>query len=176
MNNNIHIIWQDAIYENEADWESAYEEWKSDADNPYADMTIDEFISVEVGAYFDDEIANLSVITTTNGVIAVASVGRWNGTTTGYREFKNVADCFYCGGNGYKKFYVEDGDFQMEESHHDGMNCVVFREWNDGVTEDEKERLREALACGEEEVAEDLVSRYTRPLGGKIAEVYGWQE
>ena len=90
-----------------------------------------------------------------------------------YRKKTNIADCLYSDASGYCKFYVEDGDFHMEEAHHDGTNHFIFRAWKDGVTEDEKDEVRNACYCASDDLL-PLIEKYTDSLAPMIAKVYGW--
>lgn len=173
--NKQYRVWQDAIYEDEADWKEAYEEWKADGGEPYADATIDEFIQTEVDYYFEDEYDNLNQ-EVSNGIICIADMGLWNGRHLGFKEndLTNIRECLRNAGEGYKRFYVENGDFKAEVSHHDGTNLILFREWRDGISDNQKERLRDAIYMNRADEADILIKRYTKGLGRRIAEIYGW--
>lgn len=171
--NKQYRVWQDAIYEDEADWEYDYEQWKEDGGD--ASTTIDEFIQTEVDYYFEDEYCNLNQ-EVSNGIICIADMGLWNGRRLGFKEndLDNIRECLRNAGEGYKRFYVENGDFKAEVSHHDGTNRILFREWRDGISDNQKERLRDALYMNRADEADTLIKRYTKGLGRRIAEIYGW--
>ena len=72
------------------------------------------------------------------------------------------------------EFWVDShGVFHASMPHHDGTNYVVFKAWKDGVTDEQKENVMDALYCGK--CTNRMLRRYTRNLGGEIAKVYGWR-
>ena len=164
-----HIIWQDAIYEDEKNWEEAYrEETGGECGN------LSEFISDRVNEAYGDERANLN-IEVPNGILVIADLGAWDGRKSGHlnHDLSNVNECLhsYCGG--YLKVYLED-DLIAEEAHHDGTNVYTFRKWRDDVTEEQKDDLRIALWAQEKEKAAELIAKYTLSLYPEVAKAYGW--
>lgn len=168
-----HIIWQDAIYENEEDWKEAFEEFKKDGE-PYENSNIHDFIDAECNYSYGCEQVNIN-IEVPNGILVIADLGAWNGRKSGHlnHDLSNVNECLhtYCGG--YLKVYLED-DLIAEEAHHDGTNVYTFRKWRDDVTEEQKDDLRIALWAQEKEKAADLIAKYTLSLYPEVAKAYGW--
>lgn len=166
-----HTIWQDAVYDDEENWRDAWEDYKSDCDCP--DITLNEFI--EMSNNINDERANLD-IEVPEGILIIANLGLWHGTRHAYsdKEPTNVRDCLYGHCGGYLKFYVEDGEFMAEETHHDGTNHYKFRKWASGVSDEQKDELRNAIYNGEESKADRLIYELTESLAPEIAKVYGW--
>jgi len=138
-------------------------------------------IAEEINAgYLEDEQVNLN-IEVPNGIFSYATLGLWNGHHMAFNrhEFSNIKDCLTPKLNcvSCNEFYVdENDDLVQEESHHDGTNVYTFRAWRSGVTDSEKERLRDAFCERRKEEALRLVCRYTKPLGPMIRKVYGWKK
>ena len=65
------------------------------------------------------------------------------------------------------------GDFRCDDIHHDGTNHYLYRVYKDGVSEYQKDRLKEKLYEGTATRAD--VTRITRRLGDEIGKVYGWE-
>lgn len=169
----LHIIWQDAIYENEDDWKDAYKEYCEIHDEEPSDDGLHAFISGYVSEYYEDEAYNLKK-EIPQGIIAIADLGLWYGRSSGYREIgTNLSDCLKISLSGYGKYYIED-DFMLEDSHHDGTNYITFRKWKDGVTEERKETLKIKLAGNED--AKGLIEELTESLREDIAKIYGWED
>lgn len=168
-------IWQDAIYEDEADYKEAYSEYLEMNGLTESDKSLGDFMADEASLSYDAEVSNLD-IPVPDGIITIADLGLWNGRRSAHdgKDLSNVNQCLrrHCGG--YMKFFVEDGDFKAEESHHDGTNVYTYRAWKDGVTEDQKTALRDALYCQDTDKASDLIEKYTESLVPTISKVYGW--
>lgn len=166
-----HMIWQDAIYENDSDWEDSYEE-SSQKEN----MTLSEYVTDCVDSYLDDERANLD-IKIPNGIFVYGNLGLWSGRKWGYANDcpTNVNECLRSRCDGCMRFYVDDdGDFVADESHHDGKNYYTFREWRDGVTDEQKDALKREILAGRG--FDEMLNEYTLPLGNKILKVYGLED
>ena len=93
----------------------------------------------------------------------------------GYKEIPsgNISDCL-SGGYDYTTWYVDKkGDFRCDDIHHDGINHYLYRVYKDGVSEYQKDRLKEKLYEGT--ATRSDVTRITRRLGDEIGKVYGWE-
>ena len=124
----------------------------------------------------EDEKINLDILLG-HPIIAVASIGRWNGRVSGYKmiESGNIRDCLrsYVRGQSYSTFYVTpDGEFKQDESHHDGTNYITYRLLREGVTDNQLETLLNTIYQGT--FSQRQINRLTRKLGPDIAKVYGW--
>ena len=64
------------------------------------------------------------------------------------------------------------GDLRCEDIHHDGTNHYLYRTYKSGVSEAQRDRLREKLYAGTATEAE--IERVTQRLGDRIGRVYGW--
>lgn len=166
------IIWQD-IDVDPKDYEDYLEE-----NHPDATDSEKYEICVELNeGYLEDERANLN-IPVPEGIITIADLGLWNGRKRGYLRFdhQNISDCLVprCDGMSSNEFFV-DGRWNLRhtEIHHDGTNHYLYRAWKPGITDTQKDALRVALYENSKSV-DRMISRYTKPLGKEIANVYGW--
>ena len=73
----------------------------------------------------------------------------------------------------YATWYVDkNGDFRCDAIHHDGTNHYLYRTYKDGVSDYQKDRLKEKIYEGTATRAD--ITRITRRLGDEIAKVYGF--
>lgn len=172
-NDKIHIIWQDPIYENEADYMDAYREYLDINDITEDDCSIEQFIEDENNAWYEAEFENLNV-EIPNGIFALGLLGLWNGTHHGTYEAGDRLNAFLTlGGNGYFKHYCKGNELVTEFSHHDGTNTYRWYEWRDGVTQAQQDALLMAWWDGCEAKTQKLLNLYAKPLGSRVNEVYG---
>lgn len=168
MNN--HVIWT-----NMEDFDEWMEDYKNEIEESvWGEWSIDDFYD-EFNEYIDmslgDERSNLDI--ETNGIIAIADIGLWNGRVKGYKEIgTNISDCLYSECDYIKWFVDQYGRFCCTESHHDGTNYIIYKEWKDNVTDEQKEMVLNKILCSE--CSERIIRRYMNNLGYKIAQVYGW--
>lgn len=121
--------------------------------------------------WFEDEQYELKMCSE-GPVIAIAQLGRWNGTFTGYKELQSLGAVLYSSCD-YERVYVDsNGDLRKEESHHDGSNSILYRYWKDGLTEEQKENFLDKIYNGK--CTQKDITRYTRKAGLGIANAYGW--
>ena len=149
-----HIIWSNENLD--------LDDWREDLQEQYPDCSEDELyrIMCETNAdYLSDERVNLN-IQLSQPILVIADLGLWNGRRMGYKEIPS--------GNVDKK-----GDFRCDDIHHDGTNHYLYRVYKDGVSEYQKDRLKEKLYEGTATRAD--VTRITRRLGDEIGKVYGWE-
>ena len=163
-----HIIWSNENLD--------LDDWREDLQEQYPDCSEDELyrIMCETNAeYLSDERVNLN-IQLSQPILVIADLGLWNGRRMGYKEIPsgNIRDCL-SGGYDYTTWYVDKkGDFRCDDIHHDGTNHYLYRVYKDGVSEYQKDRLKEKLYEGTATRAD--VTRITRRLGDEIGKVYGW--
>ena len=163
-----HIIWSNENLD--------LDDWREDLQEQYPDCSEDELyrIMCETNAdYLSDERVNLN-IQLSQPILVIADLGLWNGRRMGYKEIPsgNIRDCL-SGGYDYTTWYVDKmGDFRCDDTHHDGTNHYLYRVYKDGVSEYQKDRLKEKLYEGTATRAD--VTRITRRLGDEIGKVYGW--
>ena len=125
--------------------------------------------------YLDDERMNLSFGTANlQGavIIEVGSIGRWNGTLTGLNilDASNIGELL-TSNHPQWMCYVDKatGDFCKREYHHDGSNHYDYRELI--CDKDEFKEMLEQAKPGE---LAELVSKYSKSIGTRVADVYGW--
>ena len=164
-----HIIWSNENLD--------LDDWREDLREQYPDCSEDELyrIMCETNAdYLSDERVNLN-IQLSQPILVIADLGLWNGRRMGYKEIPsgNIRDCL-SGGYDYTTWYVDKkGDFRCDDIHHDGINHYLYRVYKDGVSEYQKDRLKEKLYEGT--ATRSDVTRITRRLGDEIGKVYGWE-
>lgn len=73
----------------------------------------------------------------------------------------------------YATWYIDkNGDFRCDATHHDGINHYLYRTYKDGVTESQKDRLKEKIYEGTATRAD--ITLITKRLCDEIAKVYGF--
>lgn len=165
-----HIIWNSDI--NLEDWQDYLEE----EDLLEADEYEQYYAVYELNnEYLYDERANLN-IKANNGIIGIVDLGLWHGRSSGYKEIGyNIADCLYSHVNGISEncWYIDElGDLCQQESHHDGTNYYLYREWKDNISDVQKENFLDKLYNGK--ATRKDITRYTKTLGDRVCNVYGW--
>lgn len=169
MENGDHLIWTNK--------ELDYEDWKSDLEEQYPELSEEERIQImyEINNdYLDDERHNLD-IQLAAPIIVIANLGRWNGRFLGYKEIEsgNIKDCLNTDTDYATWFVDKKGDLRCEATHHDGTNYYLYRTYRKGVSESQIELLKEKIYDGS--VTEKDINRVTKRLGDSIAKVYGWR-
>lgn len=165
-----HIIWSNENLD--------LDDWREDLLADHPDASEDELYAMMVernGDYLGDEQMNLN-IQLTQPILVVADLGRWNGRFSGYREITsgNIKDCLHLGSSEeYGTFYVDKlGDLRSRGVHHDGTNLYLYRVWQDGVSDVQKENLMGKILDGN--ATRKDITRLTAKLGPHISAVYGW--
>lgn len=111
-------------------------------------------------------------IKTEGDIIAIASMGLWNGRRTGYKilDKNNLKEILYCGNEDYNHLYYDGFNVHKKASHHDGINYIMFREVRPDVNID---RLCDKI-YNNEEISNATLNRYTRSLRRYVKNIYGW--
>ena len=123
--------------------------------------------------WFSDERENLSSVDDYGELIAIADVGTWRGTFSGYKKIKSLPDVLYSSCD-YERVYVDsNGDLRKDESHHDGSNSILYRYFKDNLTEEQKDNFLDKIYNGE--CTQKDITRYTRKAGVGIARMFGWK-
>lgn len=166
-----YIVWSDM--QDYDEWKESYKE--DTPESEWGEWNENDFLNEyydNIDIWLQDERSNLNI--NTNGIIAIANIGRWNGRVMGYKEVgDNIRDCLYSDCD-YIEWYVDSyGHFKADMVHHDGTNYVIYYEWKDGVTEEQKEMVLDKIYMGE--CTQRIIRRYLSNLGYKIAKVYGWK-
>ena len=107
-----------------------------------------------------------------NEIIAVADLGFWHGRRIGYKDYRHLQDIMYTSCD-YEKIYVDGyGNLRKRESHHDGTNTILYRQWKDDITDIQKDNFRNK--CYEGCLTKQDIYRYTKSLGKLFCKYYGW--
>ena len=169
MNKGDHLIW--------SNYHIDYKDWKEDMEQEFPDLSDDEryYKMLEINEdYLDDERVNLD-IQLSQPILVIGSLGLWNGRHSGYREIEsgNIRDCLSAR-HDYTTWYVDrHGDLRCDDIHHDGTNHYLYRVFKDGVSEQQRDRLKSRIYSGV--VTRSEITRLTRRLGDEIGKVYGWR-
>ena len=127
-----------------------------------------ERLQEDIAMNYDDEKINLNK-TLPNDIIAIGTVGRWNGNFTGGKVMgNNLNEVLYIGNCDEICVTYDRYNVHSTLVHHDGQHSVTYRMLKDGVDGDE---LLEKLIYGG--LSKNDISRYTTSLVPYIKEVYG---
>ena len=141
--------------------------------NDMAEQDISEdWITDSIMSWLEDEKMNLDK-ETGGCIIALCSVGRWNGRFNGSMIIgSNIADilCSYYGGDDCE-YYADCYNVRARASHHDGTNYILFRVCQD---EEQADRLQDLIYDGTID-SEQAFMRHTKSLRPFIAKIYGWK-
>lgn len=122
----------------------------------------------------DAEHENLDVNIATD-ILAVASLGRWDGRRMAYRTLHhNLQEIFKVWDSCEEiKLYSDGKDIKGEGIHHDGTNYVTFRAWKKNISDEKKELVLSAIYQNKDN-ADELVKKYTRSIAKDVQSIYGW--
>lgn len=107
-----------------------------------------------------------------NEIIAIADLGLWTGRVAGYKDYKHLQDIMSSSCDSEKIYVDSYGNLRKTESHHDGTNTILYRQWKDGITDTQKDNFRNK--CYEGRLTKADITRYTESLGKLFCEYYGW--
>lgn len=128
-----------------------------------------ERLQEDIAMNYDDEKISLNK-TLPNDIIAIGTVGRWNGNFTGGKVMGNNLNEILDTGNCDEISVTYDRyNVHSTLAHHDGQHCMTYRMLKDGVDGDE---LLEKLIYGGG-LSKNDISRYTTSLVPYVKEVYG---
>ena len=172
-----HTIWQNTDLDIDEFRKTMAEDYPEMAEHT-TDNEVARLMYEHNWDWLADERINLD-IDTGSEIVCIADIGRWNGRVRGYKLIHsgNIKDCLYLSEDcGEGAFYVDDADKDLHctEHHHDGTNYLRFRAFRKGVTDRQRDYLLESLYCTTDS-CEDLLQKYTKPIGPAIAKVYGWK-
>ena len=163
------VIWSDIDLD--------LDNWRESLEELYPDYPEDELYAIMCKSNAEnlyDERANLN-IQLSQPILVIADIGRWNGRFNGYKEIPsgNIKDCLYSEMD-YNEWYIDkNGDLKCDAVHHDGTNHYLYRVYKDGVSDYQKENLKEKIYEGR--ATRSDITRITRRLGDDIADVYGFE-
>ena len=176
-NTNKNIIWSNYNLDLE-DWMEAIKETLELNDIDYSDWDESKFYREMIefnNHYFDDERRNLN-IPTKGRIIEIADLGLWNGRRMGYKlkDEKNIRACLSFDADcEYGEWYVDShNNLRSIQTHHDGKNLLLYREVKPEISSDQLDNFCWKIYNGE--ATSKDITRYTRSLGKRIKNVYGW--
>lgn len=156
-----HIIWT-----NDLD----YEDWRDDLESEYPDLTEEQRVDLmyEINdEYFSDEQVNLDK-ELGGRIIVYGTLGLWDGKKSVYKILKETnLNGIMTDVTENSTWYVEDGEVQRKDVHHDGTNYFTYRVLK-GIDEYDFEEFIEDHSFKEG------IEKYTEPLGHYVSEIYGW--
>lgn len=167
-----HLIYSSREDYNENEMRSAYKEFLSDNDLVEDDYDYFRFVENELEARYSEEENNLSM--PCGQIIAIADLGTWRGRISAYKlsNKHNLNAIFAMLGDGDDvEIYVEGNDVKATVRHHDGVNYITFREVRDGRN---IKKLTNKIYY-QEPISRQMISAYTKCLGDKVKQVYGWK-
>lgn len=165
-----HVIWSSIVDTDEWDL-SAFDDYFGDERD---DFDVYQKCVELNDEYLDDERMNLAV-ELDEPILAIADLGLWDGRHMAYKIIKGnkISDCLY-ENNDYIEWYVDElGDFRARGSHHDGTNYYLYREFKPEASEAQRENLLDKIYRGI--ATRRDITRVTRRIGDRIADVYGWK-
>lgn len=135
-------------------------------DEDISDEDVWNRIYDEIDWSFESGLKNLDV-ETDGDIIAIASMGLWNGRRTGYKILskRNLNKIMSCGNEDYNHLYYNGFNVYKKAIHHDGTNLIMFREVKPDVNIE--------VLCNEE-ISNATLNRYTRSLRRYVKQIYGW--
>lgn len=146
------------------------EEWDEDPEN-IDDNDVWDRVYNEIDWSYNDELLNLNV-DTEGEIIAIASMGLWNGRCSGYAilDKNNLKEILYCGNKDFNHLYYDGFNVYKKASHHDGTNHIMFREVRPDV---DIEKLFDKI-YNNKPISKATLNRYTRSLRRYVKQIYGW--
>ena len=153
--------------------EQATKEWLSEC-YPEVEQTEEEIaqeIYDRLDMNFDDETMNLDK-QLDGRILAIASMGLWNGRRTGYKILGfNLNEVLTSSiGCDEKEVYFDGFNIKAKGYHHDGTNYVEFRELKEDKNYD---KLLNKI-YDNEPISRQELNYYTKPLGKYVKEIYGF--
>lgn len=167
-----HLIYSPREDYDENEMRSAYKEYLYYNDIAEEDYDYFSFVESELEARYSDEKDNLSM--PCGQIIAIADLGTWKGRISAYKlsNKHNLNAIFAMLGDGDDvEIYVEGNDVKATVIHHDGVNYITFREVRDGRN---IKKLTNKIYY-QEPISRQMISAYTKCLGDKVKQVYGWK-
>ena len=171
------MIWQNYDFTS-SDWVDDYKEYlemnEMEVPEEIDENDLFEWIIDMNNSYLDDERSNLN-IKTEGRIICIADIGLWDGRKMGYKFYgHNIGECLYLTKDcEYGEFYVDGhNNLRSRQSHHDGTHYLLFREFKPEITSSQVDNFCWKVYNGKATSAD--ITRYTRSLGKRIREVYGW--
>lgn len=173
---NKHIIWSNYCL-NLEDWIEDIKDNLNELGVDYSDWTEEEFRQEMIDynqSYFMDEKSNLNI--PTGRIIEIADIGLWDGRRMGYNLLNehNLKACLnFKSDCNYAEWWVDShNNLRSRQTHHDGSHYILFREVKPNITSDQLDNFCWKLYRGK--ATSKDITRYTRSLGQRVKNVYGW--
>lgn len=109
-----------------------------------------------------------------NEIIAIATLGLWNGKTTGYKLLKtrNLKDILFTFTNCDDiEFYTENRKVCGVGYHHDGKNYVEFRKIKNGLSQNQYDKLLNSIYYDKN--SSKYIKMYTTSIYKDIKNIIG---
>ena len=135
----------------------------------------EDYDSYEVSEFLEG-FASLLDEKLDNDIIIVADLGFWNGRHSAYKMLSNdLEDIVYKSSieEPYFGWYIQDGDVQAYETHHDNTHYYKYRKLKLGLEDEDLQELQWALYNGEPN-RDELVEKYTESLKDIVEEKCNW--
>ena len=135
------------------------------------DEAITDEIYDNISRWYDDETDNLDK-QLDGRILAIASMGLWNGRKTGYKILgSNLNEVLTSTiGCDEKEVYFDGYNIKAEGYHHDGHNFVEYREIKEGKNID---KLLDKIYMNKP-ISRSELNYYTKPLGKYVKQIFGW--
>lgn len=177
--NNKRIIW--------SNYDLKLEDWIEDLKENHKDCEVDDSTWTEEMfyqemvdynyMYFGDEKCNLN-ISTEGDIIIIAKLGLWNGSPMAYKyvpsNHRNISNCLCFEPDcDYAEWWLDShNNLCSKQTHHDGTHHLLYRELKPNLSWKQKDNFFDKIV--QNKVTSKDITKYTRALGEKIREVYGW--
>ena len=159
----------DELKELEADTKEFLSEFYPEIEQTEENIT--QQIYDDIDMIFEEELVNLNK-QLDGRVLAIASMGLWNGRVSGYKILgDNLNEVVKASiGCDEKHVYCDRYNVVAEGYHHDGRNFVEFRE----IREDKDiDRFLEKIYMNEP-ITRAEIRKYTKSLRPKVKAIYGF--
>ena len=123
--------------------------------------------------WYCDTKRELESVDSGKGLIAIASLGLWNGRKSRYKKIDSLVNCLSTSDDSLELYVDSNGDLRRTTSHHDGDNYVLYRYWKEGLTERQKENFLLKVYNGN--YTQKDITRYTCKAGLELADTFGWK-
>lgn len=179
MENKKYVIWSDMnLLDDDRVQDTKEMLMETLEEDEITEETIMQAIFDDSELSFDDEVGNLRHAKEAEGeIVAIASLGRWNGRKSGYRLLgsMNLSACM-TGVMRYdfnEWFVDEKGDLRSTHIHHDGTNTILYRSFKKGLTYEQVDTFLKAIY--NDELEDGMIDEYTESVGVAVADLYGWE-
>ena len=178
-----YIIWSNENLDTE-DWKESFKEYiemnNLDID-PNDEEELYKYMVETNDEYLSDERINLNInVPDTDTVLVIADLEFWDGRCSAYREIHadKISDCLYTDRDtDYATWYLDkQGDLRCDaaDCHNGSKKHQLCRAYKAGVTEAQKEELKDRLLSGTASQAD--IDNISECLGDRIAKAFEWDK